>query len=38
MKGGSHIAKVNRCVVRNQAYRRGEFSIRERHNERKNMK
>ncbi len=28
--------KTNRCVVRNQAYRRAEFSIRERHNERKN--
>ena len=28
---------MNRCVVRNQAYRCGEFSIRERHNERKNM-
>jgi len=36
-KGGFHISKVNRCVVRNQAYRCGEFSIRERHNERKNM-
>ena len=30
------IAKTDRCVVRNQAYRRAEFSIRERHNERKN--
>jgi len=30
------IAKTDRCVVRNAAYRRGEFSIRERHNERKN--
>jgi len=30
------IAKTDRCVVRNQAYRRGEFNIRERHNERKN--
>jgi len=30
------MAKTNRCVVRNQAYRRGEFSIRERHNERDN--
>lgn len=28
--------KTNRTVVRNQAYRGGEFSIRERHNERKN--
>ncbi len=28
--------KINRCVVRNQAYQRGQFSIRERHNERKN--
>jgi hypothetical protein len=31
------IAKTDRCVVRNQAYRRGEFNIRERHNERKNV-
>jgi hypothetical protein len=31
------IAKINKCVVRNQAYRRGEFNIRERHNERKNI-
>jgi len=31
------IAKIDRCVVRNQAYRRGEFNIRERHNERKNV-
>ena len=31
------IAKTDRCVVRNQAYRRAEISIRERHNERKNM-
>ena len=31
------MAKINRCVVRNQAYRRDSFSIRERHNERKNM-
>jgi len=29
--------KTDRSVVRNQAYRRSEFSIRERHNERKNM-
>jgi len=36
-KGESIIAKINRCVVRNQAYRRAEFSIRQRHNERKNM-
>lgn len=28
--------KINRTVVRNQAYRGGEFNIRERHNERKN--
>ncbi|MCD7947890.1 MAG: plasmid recombination protein [Oscillospiraceae bacterium] len=28
--------KTDRCVVRNQAYRRGEFNLRERHNERKN--
>ncbi len=30
------MAKTDRCVVRNQAYRKGEFSLRERHNERKN--
>jgi len=36
LKGDVFIAKTNRCVVRNQAYRRGEFNIRERHNERKN--
>jgi len=30
------IAKVNRCVVRNQAYSKSGFSIRERHNEREN--
>jgi len=30
------MSKVDRCVVRNNAYRRGEFNIRERHNERKN--
>jgi Plasmid recombination enzyme. len=30
------MSKINRCVVRNQAYRAGEFSLRERHNERKN--
>jgi len=30
------MTKVNKCVVRNQAYKRAEFSIRERHNERKN--
>ena len=29
-------AKTNRTVVRNQAYRGGEFNVRERHNERKN--
>ena len=34
---GTTIARTNRCVVRNQAYRRGEFNIRERHNERKNI-
>ena len=28
--------KINRTVVRNTAYRRGEFNLRERHNERKN--
>ena len=28
--------KINRTVVRNAAYKSGEFSIRERHNERKN--
>jgi len=32
-----HIAKTDRCVVRNQAYRSSGISIRERHNERKNM-
>ena len=26
LKGGCHISKVNRCVVRNQAYRRGELT------------
>ena len=30
------MAKTDRCVVRNQAYQKKEFSIRERHNERKN--
>ena len=30
------IAKTNRCVVRNQANRRGSFSVREKHNEREN--
>ncbi|MCL2408315.1 MAG: plasmid recombination protein [Oscillospiraceae bacterium] len=30
------MAKVDRSVVRNAAYRKGEFSIRERHNERQN--
>ena len=30
------MSKINRCVVRNQAYRAGEFGLRERHNERKN--
>ena len=33
----NHIAKINRCVVRNQAYRRSEFNTRKRHNERKNL-
>lgn len=28
--------KTDRCIVRNEAYQRGEFNIRERHNERKN--
>ncbi|MCL2588113.1 MAG: plasmid recombination protein [Oscillospiraceae bacterium] len=28
--------KIDRTVVRNQAYRAGEFNVRERHNERKN--
>jgi hypothetical protein len=37
MKGVVAIAKTNRCVVRNQAYRRDGFSLRERHNERKNV-
>lgn len=36
-KEENDIAKTDRCVVRNAAYRRGEFSIRERHNERKNI-
>ena len=31
------IAKTDRCIVRNQAYRRDGFNIRERHNERKNI-
>jgi hypothetical protein len=30
------MSRINRCVVRNQAYRKGEFNLRERHNERKN--
>jgi len=30
------MSKVDRSVVRNQAYRKSEFNIRERHNERKN--
>lgn len=30
------MAKTNRCVVRNEAYRRNSIGIRERHNERKN--
>ena len=30
------IGKTNRTVVRNQAYRKSEFNIRKRHNERKN--
>ncbi|MCL2336187.1 MAG: plasmid recombination protein [Firmicutes bacterium] len=30
------MAQTDRCVVRNQAYQKKEFSIRERHNERKN--
>ncbi|MCL2221322.1 MAG: plasmid recombination protein, partial [Oscillospiraceae bacterium] len=29
--------KTNRSVVRNQAYSKGGFSIRERHNERENV-
>ncbi len=37
MKGVITITKTNRCVVRNDAYRRAGFSIRERHNERKNI-
>lgn len=28
---------MNRCVVRNEAYRAGAFNVRERHNERKNV-
>ena len=28
--------KINKTVVRNAAYRSGEFNLRERHNERKN--
>ncbi len=31
------MAKTNRCVVRNEAYRRSSIGIRERHNERKNQ-
>lgn len=31
------MTRTDRCVVRNLAYRRGEFSIRQRHNERKNI-
>ena len=30
------MTKTDKCVVRNNAYRRGEFNVRERHNERKN--
>jgi hypothetical protein len=30
------MTKTDRSVVRNQAYQKKEFSIRERHNERKN--
>jgi len=30
------MSKKDMCVVRNQAYRRSEFNIRERHNDRKN--
>jgi len=36
VEGVKTIAKVNRCVVRNQAYSKSSFSIRERHNEREN--
>ena len=36
MEGVKTIAKTDRCVVRNQAYSKSSFSIRERHNERKN--
>lgn len=31
------MAKTDRCVVRNQAYRRASLGLRERHNERKNQ-
>lgn len=33
---GDRLGKTHRTVVRNTAYRKSEFSIRERHNERKN--
>jgi len=36
LEGVITIAKADRCVVRNAAYHRGEFSIRKRHNARKN--
>jgi len=32
----ANMAKIDRSVVRNQAYQKMEFSIRERHNERLN--
>ena len=35
-EGVIHIARVDRCVVRNQAYQIGSVSIRQRHNDRKN--
>ena len=38
LKGVCFIAsKIDRTVVRNAAYRSGEFNVRERHNERKNQ-
>jgi hypothetical protein len=36
LEGVRTIAKTDRCVVRNEANRRGAFSIRQRHNEREN--
>jgi hypothetical protein len=36
MKGVRIIVKVNRCVVRNQAYPKCNFNSRERHSERMN--